>query len=258
MAERGRPGMSAEAKTQVWERVKAGESYTSFGRALGKPAGSIYSVVLTHGGIAPAVPNVRGARVDECRQRSDLAGHRRRGLAPSDRAKAGPRAFDDESRDYAKCESKSLSRLRGCCPCLAGGEAAHGLPLCRELRVVPRRRDAATRELVSRTNCGVAFDRILAGSADARSLTRQFFASFSFSHVWHCRASRCLYAYPPSKGANITGQTCGQIADAVSIDERPACIEAHSVPWNWRATSWLARRTRTLRRPWDGNHATGS
>ena len=55
MAERGRPGMSADVKAQVWARVKAGESFTAIGRALGKPVGSIYRVVRTQGGIAPAV-----------------------------------------------------------------------------------------------------------------------------------------------------------------------------------------------------------
>jgi len=49
--------MSAEMKARVWERVKAGESFTAIGRTLEKPLGSIYNVVRTQGGIAPAVPH---------------------------------------------------------------------------------------------------------------------------------------------------------------------------------------------------------
>lgn len=55
MAQIGRPGLSAAKKDELWIRFKAGESFTSIGRALGKPVGSIYGVVRLRGGIAPPV-----------------------------------------------------------------------------------------------------------------------------------------------------------------------------------------------------------
>ena len=36
MAQRGRPGLSAEQKRELWSRWKAGESLSEIGRALGK------------------------------------------------------------------------------------------------------------------------------------------------------------------------------------------------------------------------------
>lgn len=51
MAQIGRPGLSATKKAELWTRFKAGESFTAIGRALGKPAGSIYGVVRGHGGL---------------------------------------------------------------------------------------------------------------------------------------------------------------------------------------------------------------
>ena len=47
--------MVAQVKVRLWERVKAVEFFTAISPALGKPVGSIHSVVRAQGGIAPAV-----------------------------------------------------------------------------------------------------------------------------------------------------------------------------------------------------------
>ena len=54
MAQMGRPGLSPEGKSEVWRRWRAGESFLGIGKALGKPAGSIYGVIRLCGGYAPA------------------------------------------------------------------------------------------------------------------------------------------------------------------------------------------------------------
>ncbi|MGI4857079.1 MAG: helix-turn-helix domain-containing protein, partial [Janthinobacterium lividum] len=53
MAQMGRPGLPIEGKAEVWRR-RAGESFLGIGRALGKPAGSIYGVIRLFGGYTPA------------------------------------------------------------------------------------------------------------------------------------------------------------------------------------------------------------
>src|SRR6185369_13219083 len=54
MAQRGRPGLSAERKAELWDRWKNGQSLSEIGSALGKHAASIFGVVVRNGGIAPA------------------------------------------------------------------------------------------------------------------------------------------------------------------------------------------------------------
>ncbi|HBO79004.1 MAG TPA: IS30 family transposase, partial [Cupriavidus sp.] len=54
MAQMGRPGLPPEGKLEVWRRWRAGESFLGIGKALGKPAGSIYGVIRLCGGYTPA------------------------------------------------------------------------------------------------------------------------------------------------------------------------------------------------------------
>jgi hypothetical protein len=58
MARTGRPGLSHEQKTELWQRWKAGETLSNIGRALGKHAASVFGVVAAKGGFAP-VPRSR-------------------------------------------------------------------------------------------------------------------------------------------------------------------------------------------------------
>ena len=53
MPQMGRPGLSPQQKTELWERWKAGQSLSDIGRSLGKHAASVFGVLLAKGGIAP-------------------------------------------------------------------------------------------------------------------------------------------------------------------------------------------------------------
>ncbi len=54
MTQRGRPGLSAQQKTELWSRWRQGQSLSEIGRALGKHAGSIYGVLAATAAITPA------------------------------------------------------------------------------------------------------------------------------------------------------------------------------------------------------------
>ena len=56
VARLGRPGMSDEMKADLWRRWRAGESISVISRQIGKPPGSVFTVLKHHGGIAPAAP----------------------------------------------------------------------------------------------------------------------------------------------------------------------------------------------------------
>lgn len=53
MAQLGRPGLSPSQKADFWNRWKNGQSLSEIGRALGKHAGSVHTVVSSTGGIVP-------------------------------------------------------------------------------------------------------------------------------------------------------------------------------------------------------------
>lgn len=59
MARLGRPGMSDEMKADLWRRWRAGESISVISRQIGKPPGSVFTVLKHHGGIAPAPRKAR-------------------------------------------------------------------------------------------------------------------------------------------------------------------------------------------------------
>ena len=55
MTQGKRDRLSAEQRTDMWRRWKAGESLHEIGRAFGKDHGSIQFLLSQHGGIVPAV-----------------------------------------------------------------------------------------------------------------------------------------------------------------------------------------------------------
>jgi DNA-binding CsgD family transcriptional regulator len=71
-----RYGLSAEQRTDIWRRWKAGESLHEIGRAFGKDHGSIQFLLSQHGGIVPAVRR-RSPRTLTLTEREEIS----RGLA---------------------------------------------------------------------------------------------------------------------------------------------------------------------------------
>ena len=59
MPRTGRTGLSAARKSELWIRWKNGESLSDIGRALGKHAASVFTVVIVKSGIAPAIRHRR-------------------------------------------------------------------------------------------------------------------------------------------------------------------------------------------------------
>jgi Enoyl-(Acyl carrier protein) reductase/Helix-turn-helix domain len=59
VARLGRPGMSDEMKADLWRRWRAGESISVISRQIGKPPGSVFTVLKHHGGIAPVPRKAR-------------------------------------------------------------------------------------------------------------------------------------------------------------------------------------------------------
>jgi hypothetical protein len=64
--------LSAEQRTEIWRRWKAGESLREIGRAFGKDHGSIQFLLSQRGGIVPAVRR-RSLRTLTPAEREDIS-----------------------------------------------------------------------------------------------------------------------------------------------------------------------------------------
>ena len=80
MAGSGRRGLSDAQRRELWDRWGAGESISAIGRALGRPPGSVFSVLRSNGGYVPP---------RRCRKAGELSLEEReeisRGLAAASR-----------------------------------------------------------------------------------------------------------------------------------------------------------------------------
>src|SRR5690606_6738951 len=76
MAQKGRPGLSADQKSEVWHRWRSGESLSDIGRAIDKHPASVFGVLRLHGGITPAA-RTRAPRHLSLAEREEIS----RGLA---------------------------------------------------------------------------------------------------------------------------------------------------------------------------------
>ena len=101
MAQRGRPGLSAEQKRELWRRWKAGESLSEIGRALGRQAGSIHGVVEANGGYVPASRR-RSARVLSLAEREEISRGLAEGLSLRTIARRSRRAGSTISREIVR------------------------------------------------------------------------------------------------------------------------------------------------------------
>lgn len=72
MPRTGRPGLSPQEKLELWNRWKDGQSLSEIGRALGKHAGSIHTVLAAKGGIMPRI-RARRANALTCTEREEIS-----------------------------------------------------------------------------------------------------------------------------------------------------------------------------------------
>ena len=96
-----RYGLSAEQRTDLWRRWKAGESLHEIGRAFGKDHGSIQFVLSKHGGIVPAVRR-RAERTLTLAEREEISRGLASGSSIREIARGLGRAASTVSREVAR------------------------------------------------------------------------------------------------------------------------------------------------------------
>lgn len=229
--------LTAQQRTEMWERWRGGETGATIARALGQYPSSIYTALRAQGGIYRP-PRQRSRRHLSLGEREEIS----RGLA-------GGHSLSEIARRLQRTPStisREVQRNGGCAHYRA--TAAEQAAWDRALRPKP----------CKLAQCG----RLRRIVADKLSLTwspaqiagwlRRQYPDNESLHVSHETIYRSLYVQsrgvlkqelfkllrqrrPMRCGKRITHKGCkrGQIVDAVSISERPASVADRAVPGHW-------------------------
>jgi len=230
-------GLSAMQKSDMWRRWKAGQSLHEIGCAFDKSHSSIRCVVSLHGGFVPAVR--RRSLLSLTRpEREDIS----RGIASGSSirkiAQLLDRAVSTVSREVARHGGrpeyraneaddqawKSALRPK---PCL--------LAIHEELQEIVASKlmlDWSPEQISGWLKTQYPNDESMRVSHETiyRSLFIQARGVLKKELVAHLRTKRRIRR---SQHSGVSGQSRGQIVDAISIRERPAEIEDRAVPGHW-------------------------
>jgi len=230
-------GLSAIEKRDVWSRWKAGQSLHEIGRAFDKPHSCIRSVLLPRGGIPPAARR-RSRLALTLAEREDIS----RGIASDsplrEIARRLDRATSTVSREISRHGGRPAYRAHDA-DCRAWDSTLRPkkclLALNRKLRdLVASKlmRDWSPEQISGWLKTQYPDDESLRVSHETiyRSLFIQARGVLKKELLDQLRSKRRMRR---SRHASASGQSRGQIVDAVSIRERPAEVEDRAVPGHW-------------------------
>ena len=230
-------GLSANEKSDIWSRWKAGQSLHEIGRVFDKPHSSIRCLLLPRGGIPPAA-----------RRRSRLAltlGEREnisRGIASGsplrEIARRMDRAASTVSREISRHGGRPAYRAH-----VAEGHAWDSalrpkkclLAVHRKLRNIVASKlilDWSPEQISGWLKTQYPNDESLRVSHETiyRSLFIQARGILKKELMEHLRSKRRMRR---SQHSRIFKDSRGRIPDAISIRERPAEVEDRAVPGHW-------------------------
>ncbi len=237
MTEGRRVRLSAEQRTEIWRRWKAGESLREIGRAFGKDHGSIQFLLSQRGGIVPAVRR-RSLRTLTLAEREGISRGIASGSSIREIARGLERAASTVSREVVRHGGRSLYRASEADhqawksalrprPCL--------LALHRKLRTMIASKlilDWSPEQISGWLKKRYPNHESMRVSHETiyRSLFIQARGVLKKELMQHLRSQRLIRR---SRHARADGQSHGQIVDAISIRERPAEVEDRAIPGHW-------------------------
>ena len=237
MSRPGPPGLSVEQRAETWRRWKSGQGVRDIGRTLGFDHGSIRSLLIQRGGIAPPA--------------------RKRAVSPLTLAER-----EDISRGIA-CGGtfRSIAARLGRSPSTVSREVARhgGRDRYRAAQADNRAWQSALRPkkcllACSRTLCDIVASRLalewspeqisgwlkdefphdsslrVSHETIYRSLFIQARGVLKKELMQHLRSGRRLRR---AIKTDTQGERRGKIVDAVSIRQRPADVEDRAIPGHW-------------------------
>lgn len=234
MARMGRPGMSDEMKADLWRRWRAGESISVISRQIGKPPGSVFTVLKHHGGIAPGSRKARAGSLTlgerEEISRGLCAGQSYRSLAAllgravsTISREVGSNGGRDAYRAIA-AQERALDRARRPKQCLLARE-----PVLRQTVLALLKEEWSPEQIVGHL-------RLHHGDDPNMRITHETIYRSIYTTRWKvvprelCKRLRTGRPIRKNKRHTVKGQWRSQITDARPIDERPQAAEDRSEP----------------------------
>src|SRR3984957_8139183 len=230
-------GFTAAEKTELWDRWQRGETLKAIGRAFGKGSSSIYFQLAPHGRIRPA-PRRRSRLALTLVEREEIS----RGIAAAETARSMVRKLGRS----ASTVSREISRNGGYDRYRASRADETAWERARRPKRCKLAANPHLREVVARKLRGNWSPEQIAGWLKSarpgdeenqvshetiyRSLFVQARGELKKELLGHLRSKRTIRR---SRSAGAKGDRRGQIADLVSIRERPAAVEDRAVPGHW-------------------------
>ena len=237
MSEGKRSRLSLTQRSEIWRRWKAGQSLHEIGRAFGKPHSCIRCLLLPRGGIVPALR--RRSRLALSRaEREDIS----RGIASGSSLREIARHLDRT----ASTVSREVTRHGGR-PAYRAHEADDQawesalrpkrclLAVNRKLRNIVASKlilDWSPEQISGWLKTQYPEDESMRVSHETiyRSLFIQARGVLKKELMHHLRSKRRMRR---SRHASVSGQSRGQIVDAISIRERPPEADDRAIPGHW-------------------------
>ena len=237
MAQSRRVPLSGAEKAELWQRWKQGESMQAIGRALGKRQSTVWSLITSHGGLAPTSRR-RAASSLSLHEREEISRGVAAGLSNAEIARRLERSPSTVSRELARhhgracyraAEAESEAWDRGRRPKRCRLESR---PDLRRLVASKLRLDWSPEQISHwlKQAHADAPEMHISHETIYRSLFVQARGVLKKELMAHLRSRR---SYRRAKVASTTKQGRGQIVDAITIRERPAEVADRAVPGHW-------------------------
>ena len=237
MTQGKRVALSAAQKSDMWRRWKAGQSLHEIGRAFGNPHVSIHLLLSYHGGIVPPVRR-RSFLVLTAVEREDISRGLASGSSIRDIAKGLERAASTVSREVARHGGRPEYRAQEADQ--RAWDSALRPKRCLLAVHVKLRKLVASKLILDWSPEQISGWLKIQYPADEsmrvshetiyRSLFIQARGVLKKELLGHLRTKRRIRR---SQHSRIFKDSRGQIADAISIRERPAEVEDRAVPGHW-------------------------
>jgi IS30 family transposase len=237
MSERKRSRLSFTQRIEIWSRWKSGQSLHEIGRAFGKPHSSIRCLLLPRGGIPPATRR-RSPLALTLAEREDISRGIASGSSIREIARHLDRAASTVSREVTRHGGRPAYRAHEADD--QAWESALRPKRCL-LALHPRLREVVASKLIldwspeqisGWLKTYYPDDESLRVSHETiyRSLFIQARGVLKTELMDHLRSKRRMRR---SRHASVSGQSRGQIVDAISIRERPPEVEDRAIPGHW-------------------------
>jgi IS30 family transposase len=237
MKQRRRIYYSASQRAEIWDRWQRGESMSSIGRGFDRESSSIFSVLSPSGGIRPP-DRKRSGRALSLADREEIS----RGLVAgrSMRAIAVQLGCAPSTISREVGRNGGADRYRATLSDQAAWDRALRPKRCK-LACHPGLRRTVSRKLRRKWSPEQVAGWLKHSFPDEdqhrvshetiyKSLYIQARGVLEKELLEHLRAKRTIRR---SRHASLKRDGLGQIKDAVSISERPACVEDRAVPGHW-------------------------